>query len=359
MSAVANGETENAAELLDSDAFMRQFLDILKDASSSSMNVSTVRSLALQIFAHPQIFCGFDEFKSRCLPLLLPQGENSSHSGSPSSSLFNTIDLFSFGTLKDYTSHQQEQTDDEEYYLPLNEPALAKLSQLSVLTCIQQACFNGETSILYDALVEVLGSSTSSTAVMEEDGASSSPTTSMMANTRDIEDVLIRCLYANVLKGKLCQKTRSFSWRGERLPVVLSRDVSPDQISDLLSALEGLGQRLGESGKDVAEAQEQVTQGLDETAQYWMSVQSQKKMSLEETHTKGTGGGTGGSSSGGGTSSSRFYGGGSQDPGSFPGQGRTTGSSGAQGLNNPRRSSKRSRGGMAGNFLSDTAGFRM
>jgi len=355
MSAIANGETENAAELLDSDAFMRQFLDILKDSSSSSMNLSTVRSLALKIFAHPQIFCGFDEFKSRCLPLLLPQGENSSHSGSPSSSLFNTLDLFSFGTLKDYTNHPQ-QTDDDEYYLPLNEPALAKLSQLSVLTCIQQACFNGETSISYDALVEALGSSTSSAVAMQEDGASSSPTTSMMANTRDIEDVLIRCLYANVLKGKLCQKTRSFAWRGERLPVVLSRDVSPDQISDLLSALEGLGQRLEESGKDVAEAQEQVTQGLDETAQYWMSVQSQKKISLDETHTKGTGGG---SSSGGGQSSSRFYGGGRQDSGAFPGQGHTTGSSGAQGINNPRRSSKRSRGGMAGNFLSDAAGFRM
>jgi len=37
--------------------------------------------------------------------------------------------------------------------------------------------------------------------------------------------------------------------------VVLSRDVSPENIPDLLSALEGLGQRLEESGKDVAEAQ--------------------------------------------------------------------------------------------------------
>lgn len=346
MSTVANGETENATELLDSDAFMRQFLDILKDSSSSSMNLSTVRSLALKIFAHPQIFCGFDEFKSRCLPLLLPQGENSSHSGSPSSSLFNTLDLFSFGTLKEYTNKNHSQTD-EDYYLPLNEPALAKLSQLSVLTCIQQACFNGETFISYDALVEALGS-TSSAAAMQEDGASSSPT-SMMANTRDIEDVLIRCLYANVLKGKLCQKTRSFGWRGERLPVVLSRDVSPEQISDLLSALEGLGRRLEESGKDVAEAQEQVTQGLEETAQYWISVQSQKKTSLDETHNRGTG--SGGASIGGGQSSSRFYGGGRQDPGAPR--------SGSQGINNPRRSSKRSRGGMAGNFLSDAAGFRM
>jgi len=349
----AGGETENATGLLDSDASMRPFLDILKDSSSSSMNLSTVRSLALKIFAHPQIFCGFDEFKSLCLPLLLSQGDNSSYSSSPSRSLLNTLDLFSFGTLKDYTNHQQT---DKEYYLPLNEPALAKLSQLSVLTCIQRACFDGETSISYDSLVEALEST--SVAAMQEDGASFSSTTTM-ANIREIEDVLIRCLYANVLKGKLCQKSRSFGWRGERLPVVLSRDVSPEQISDLLSAVEGLGQRLAESGNDVGKAQEQVTQGLEETAHYWISVQSKKKMSLDEIHTKGTDGG--GTFSEGGHLSSRFFGGGRQAPGAFSGQGSTDSAgpgSGSQGIN-PRRSSKRSRGGMAGNFLTDAAGFRI
>ena len=287
------------------------------------------------------------------MPLLLPQGEDSSNPSSPSRSLFNTLDLFSFGTSKVYAKYQQM---DKEYYLPLNEPALAKLSQLSVLTCIQQACFNGETSISYDSLAETLGSS--SLPAMQEDGSSSSSTT-LMANIRDIEAVLIRCLYVNVLKGKLCQKTRSFSWRGERLPVVLARDVSPGHILDLLSALEGLGQRLEESGKDVAKAQEQVTQGLEKTAEYWISVQSQKKISLVEIHTKGTG--SGGASSGGGQSSSRFFGGGRQGPGTILGQG-STGSgapgSGSQGINS-RRSSKRSRGGMAGNFPTDAAGFRM
>ena len=346
----AKSETENTTALLDSDAVMKTFLDILEDSSSSRMNLSTVRSLALKAFAHPEIFCGFDEFKNRCLPLLLPEGENDFPPDSPGRSLLNTLDLFSFKTLKDYTNQQQI---NKEYYIQLNEPALAKLNQLTVLTCIEKACFEGETSISYDLLGESLG--LTSVAVMQEDGASSSTS---MTNSREVEDVLIQCLYANVLKGKLCQKTRSFGWRGEHLPVVLSRDVPTERISDLLSALVGLEQRLEESGDDAAKVQAQVTQGLEETANFWISVQNEKKNSLDEIHAKGSN--TSGSPSGVG-SSLRLFGGGIQDSGSFSGQGSSVGvapGSSSQVIN-PRRSSKRSRGGMAGSFLTDTAGSRM
>ena len=347
----ANGETEIGTGLIDSDASMKPFLDILADSSSSNMNLSTVRSLALKVFAHPQIFCGFDDFKSRCSPLLLSQGEKSSTTSSPSRSLFNTLDLFSFGTLQDYTANQQT---DKEYYLPLNEPAMVKLNQLTVLTCIQKACSDGGMSISYDTLAEALGSTSS--AAMQEDGASSTSSTGI-ANTRDIEAILIRCVYAGVLKGKLCQKTRSFSWRGERLPISLSRDVLPEHIPDLLSALEGLGQRLEESGNDVAVAQEHVTQGLEETAQFWKSVQSREKESLEKMHAKG-----GGAPGGGGLLGSRFFSGGRQGAGTSLSQGNTGSTSpgsGSQGINS-RRSSKRSRGGMLGNFPMDQGGgYRM
>mmetsp|Transcript_70658 Transcript_70658/g.143495 ORF Transcript_70658/g.143495 Transcript_70658/m.143495 type:complete len:345 (+) Transcript_70658:235-1269(+) len=342
---MANGETEGTTGLLDSDAVMLPFLDILKGASSSNMNLSTVRSLALKTFAHPEIFCGFDEFKSHSSPLLLPQGENSSQSSSPNSSLFNTLDLFSFGSLKDYTDRQQT---DREYYLQLNETALAKLSQLSVLACIEQACFKGKSSIPYSILAEALGH-TAEAAMQEDVGPSST------ANIREVEDILIRCLYANVLKGKLCQKTRSFGWQGERLPVVLSRDVSPGEIPDLLSALRGLGQRLEESGEDLVQAQEQVTLGLEYTANYWKSVQrSVQKMeniAYEERLLKSGSGGPGGGEHS--VSSSRFLGGGRI--GSMFGQrGTSSAETGA------RRSSKRSRGGMAGNLVTDAAaGFRM
>ena len=327
----AKSEADATTGLLDTDAAMRPFLDILKDGSSSNMNLSTVRSLALKTFAHPHIICGFDEFKSSCSPLLLPQAKNSPNysDGGPHSSLFNTLDLFSFGTLSDYNIHQKA---GSEYYLPLNEQALRKLSQLTVLSCIQEACLNGNTSISYDSLTKPLG---------------------LTEDIRVVEDILIRCLYANVLKGKLCQKNRSFGWRGECLPVVSSRDVPPTQISNLLSALQGLEQRLEESQNDVTDAQEQVTQGLEGTAQYWKSIHSQEKALLDEFLSKG-GNSKGGMGGGERPSSlaSLLFDGGRQVSGGLMGHGSTGGSDAAKG----RRSSKRSRGGPAGK---DAPGYRM
>ncbi len=296
---VANGEADASAGLLDSKTALQPFLEIMSDSSSSS-NLSTVRSLALKILSHPQIFCGFDEFKSRCRL-------------EDASSLMNTLDLFSFGTLKDYYT---QSNDNKDYYLPLNEPALAKLSQLTVLTCIQEACMQGETSISYDSLAEALGS----TAMQDEP-------------IRDTEDVLIRCVYSNVLRGKLCQKTKSFGWTGETLPVVLSRDVASTSLPGLLSALEGLGQRLLESQASVADAQEQVTDNLSKTAEYWTSSLQDQKKYVDD---KGSG---------------MRFGGDRQIPGS-------SSSGSASASIDLRRSSKRSRGGMAGSFLADTSGYR-
>lgn len=326
-----SGETDTSGGLLDTDAAMRPFLDILKDGSSSNMNISTVRSLALKSLAHPHIFSGFDEFKSHCLQFLSPA--TGSHA---SNSLFHTLDLFSFGSLKDYK--EEEQADEK--FLPLNEACLTKLSQLTVLTCIQQACHKGEIRISYDYLAEALGLAS----VAMEDGSPAAATA-----IRDVEDVLIRCLYANVLKGKLCQRTCSFGWQGESLPVVSSRDVSSTQIPNLLAALQGLSHRLEESRKDVAIAQKQVTQGLEDSAQYWKAVQDQHKTGKDKSHSKGSCK-SGFDNSGGQSSSSRFFGG---LTGGFLNQ-RASGSPSS----NPRRSSKRSRGGMGGNFLMD-GGYRM
>ena len=300
MSAAYNGEAETTTGLLDSSASLKPFLDILGSSNSAKVNFSTVRSMALKIFAHPQIFTGFDEFKSRCASLLTED--------SASASLFRTLDLFSFGTLKDYNDQA-----GKDYYLPLNEPALAKLGQLTVLTCIQEACFRGETSVSYDVLAEALGSA--SAVAMQEDGAAS-------ASVRETEAVLIRCVYSNVLRGKLCQKTKSFGWKGEQLPIVLSRDVASESVAGLLSALQGLGQRLEQSQQDVGNAQGEVTNSLQSTADHWNALEAQKKIPMDD----------------GKVSASSLLGRGSV--------GNTLG-----GSLNPRRSSKRSRALGPANFV--------
>ena len=337
----SNPETDATAGLLDSTSVMRSYLDLIE----TNMNLSTVRSLALKTIAHPQIFCGFDEFKTCCSQLLLTQ------QGQPqtaSNSLFNTLDLFSFGTLNDYQKQGESTGQPEaEHYLPLNEPALNKLRQLTVLTCIQKACFDGKTRISYDVVAEALGLTTDT---MQDEGISFDATTTATTTTattaiRDVEDVIVQCLYANVLKGKLCQKTRTFGWQGECLPVVSSRDIPPTLIPSLLSELQGLGRRLEESGIEVTQAQEQVTQGLQDTAQYWKNVRNQKKTTTKDGSNNSGGGGGGG---GDGAVARSIFGGNSEGT-----QGNFWHESSGAGGSGRSRSTKRSRGGMSGNFLMD------
>jgi hypothetical protein len=337
----SNPETDATTGLLDSTSAMRSYLDLIE----TNMNLSTVRSLALKTIAHPQIFCGFDEFKTCCSQLLLPQ-QGQTQTTTASNSLFNTLDLFSFGTLNDYQKQSESTGQPEaEHYLPLNELALAKLRQLTVLTCIQKACFDGKTRISYDVVAEALGLTIDT---MQDEGASFDATTTTANTTtaiRDVEDAIVQCLYTNVLKGKLCQKTRTFGWQGECLPVVSSRDIPPTLIPSLLSELQGLGRRLEKSGIEVTQAQEQVTQGLQDTAQYWKNVRNQKKTSTkDEAFPKGGSNGGGGD----GVVARSIFGGKSGGT-----QGNLWHESSGAGGSGRSRSTKRSRGGMSGNFLMD------
>jgi hypothetical protein len=317
------GESYSNNGLLDTENAIQPFLDILKD--DRSLNVSTLRSLVVKVLAHPEIFCGFDQFKADCSSANLLCG------GTIGMTIANTLDLFSYGTLKDHAFKHQEQSS--EYYLPLNETALSKLGQLTILSCIQDACFHGAVRISYSALAEALGWITPNQAPTDDGWV------------RNVEDLLIRCLYAKVLKGKLCQKTRSFGWESESLPVV-ARDVPPQQLQDLLAALKGLQQRLETSEKDASHAQSQVTQYLVEANKLknWIK-EKQNSAQRESIKTSGP---------------SRM----SQKGFAFGGSGGYFGA-GDEGGNEPlhrptrsgtSRSSKRSRGG--GSFATDNA-FRM
>ncbi|KAG7360828.1 hypothetical protein IV203_035927 [Nitzschia inconspicua] len=242
--------------LLDTTAAMQPFLNVVKE--DRSLNVSTVRSLVIKILAHPEIFCGFDQFKAAAQSAL--EGDTV---------ISNTLDLFSYGTLTDFSQKQQ---DSPDFYLPLNESALTKLGQLTVLSKIEEACFHGNLRISYSSLAESLGW-ISLVQIPSDDSW-----------IRNVEDILIRCVYANVLKGKLCQKSRSFGWEHESLPVVCSRDVNPERIPHLLAALQGLGQRLEASEKEVSLAQRSVTKGLTEADIAMNIIKSKQAAASAESH---------------------------------------------------------------------------
>ncbi|KAL3911057.1 MAG: hypothetical protein SGARI_001826 [Bacillariaceae sp.] len=315
--------------LLDGGAAMQPFLHILKD--DQSLNVSTLRSLVVKVLADPKIFGGFDQFKAACL------SSNLLGSGAIGTTISNTLDLFSYGSLQDYTLKEQESS---EYYLPLNKTALSKLGQLTVMTSIQDACFHGAVGISYSTVGESLGWITPNQAPANDDWI------------RKVEDLLIQCLYAKVLKGKLCQKTRSFGWESESLPVVSARDVPPQQLPDLLAVLKGLEQRLETGGKDALQAQSQVAQNLTDANKLISSMKEKQKQAQSDSMKMGGLGGASrkqqGFSFGGGMGG--FFGaraGGSEEsqPLQFP-----TWQGGA-------RSSKRSRGG--GSVAMDNMPFRM
>lgn len=321
--------------LIDSDAAMQPYLDIVKK-DGDSMSLSTLRSLILKILADSETFCGFDEFKSHCGSFASSSAETGTAAAANSVSMANTLDLFSYGTLKDFTTRQSESMGtNSSYYLPLTDPAMMKLAQLTVMTCVQTACWDGETRISYSVLADALGYGTNDS-MNDISGGSASPDSWI----RKVEDVLIRCLYSKALKGKLCQKTRSFGWETESLPIVVSRDVDPTtQIPVLLSALQVLGQRLDASGAELSHLGGQVTRGLEEADKYWKAVQENRKSAKADTNR------------GGGVPSRHFFGTGGGGPG-----GSQRYESGGSSRSTPSRSSKRSRPGVG---FTNESGFRM
>jgi hypothetical protein len=299
--------------LLDTDVAILPVLEILM--KDGSLNVSTVRSMVLKSLAHPEIFCGFDQLRSLAKSAIQEDA-----------AIGLTLDLFSYGTLKDFTQKQQQQ-QATEVYLPLNESAITKLGQLTVLSSIQDACFQGQTRISYSSLAESLGWIT----------------VGQLCNdswTRNVEDVLIRCIYAKALKGKLCQKSRSFGWENESLPVVCSRDVPPHSIAQLLATLKGLGRRLEMSEKEVSQAQDHVIEGLTEAANCLNLIQK-KQQAAESSSNKVRLGGFGGKSS---FPPFKFGGGGSPN---------NNNNARAAAGRSARSSNKRSRGG--GSFANENA----
>lgn len=275
------------------------FLDILQqDAQMGKLSVAAARPIVIKLIAHPNIFFGFDQVKAVL-----------SSSGINDPSILSTLDLFSYGNLKHCTSNIISSSS----FMGLNDQAISKLAQLTVMSCIHDASSRGMMSITYNSLAESLG--------WNDEGP--------------VVDVLIQCVYADVLKGKLCQKTRTFGWDGESLPVVCPRDVPPSQIANMLDVLRGLEYRLNKSVEDLKGNESTVLKQLEEDVNYWKIIQERRKNAQAEGASKsfsmemgprggGPGGGVGGP---GGGATGQF-----QIPNDF--RGRQTG----------HRSSKRSRG---------------
>jgi len=111
---------------------------------------------------------------------------------------YNTLTLFAYGTYTQYKAN----TGD---YAELNDALVKKLRQLSVVSIAAV-----EKSIPYSVLLSELS----------------------LENVRELEDLIIDCIYAGIIKGKLDQKEQRF-----QVDWAMGRDIRPGQIEDMLKIL--------------------------------------------------------------------------------------------------------------------------
>ena len=231
--------------LLDTNAELKPFLEAAE--ASVSSNVSTIRTLILKILTHPSIFCGFDQIKA-VLQASIAADE----------ALSRTLDLFSYGKYCDYSQGPGS-------FLTLTESQLNKLRQLTVLSVVQEACARGEGVITYDRLAMELGYSSEGT--MDSD-----PQT-----FRRVEQVVIACMYAHILQGRLCQKTRRLLISSDKGPPCRSRDVRGEHIPAMMATLQALCDRLEASHAELETTHTSVQASLDQNTAYWKTVEEKTK----------------------------------------------------------------------------------
>jgi COP9 signalosome complex subunit 7 len=272
-------EDEDPHALLDTDAAIQPYLDVLKGVNDAGI----VRAMILKALSDPQVFCGFDQIQVAC-------GNHLDDRATV------TLELFSFGTFGDYMS-------DTSKFLPLNDTQIFKLRQLTILSCVQQA-LKVSSSISYSVLEQALQC--------------------------PLEPILIPCLYARILNGKLCQKTKRFLWT--IVPPCISRDVPMANLDTMLATLTGLQQRLQTSQGGLQTAHSFVSDKLEQSNSYWQSVKERNQKA--QSQAKGNRSAWSSADSAGAS------------PQPVPPQGVGA----ASRRSSASRQSKRSRGGLGGSF---------
>jgi hypothetical protein len=221
---------------------------------STSNDAASINAIVMKAFSDPKLFSGFHQIKSVI------------ESKSQDKPLLNTLDLFSFGTIQDY-SHQEPGT-----YVNLTSQQIDKLKALSVITFIDTAMnsnkenekrfskrsknqiSNSANVISYSILLEKLGYT--------------------QQDIRPLEDLLIHCIYSNLLPSgtKLNQQNMQLSLSlTSSSTLTLVRDVSLQDVHDMISHLEtflstssGIQAQLQNSIQDLQKRQGEEKQSWNE-----------------------------------------------------------------------------------------------
>lgn len=227
---------DDSTALLDCVGPMTPFLELIRD---SLPNVSSVRAVVHKVLSHPEIFCGYDQLKA----LIITEGKTMVEDAQ----LLATLDLFSYGTYSDYIANPSQ-------FLPLNDTThMTKLRQLTLLSCVQDHCNNNRHAAAfldYDTISQALH---------------------LTNDQRSMEQIIISCIYARALNGRLCQKSKQLILT--QVPVCISRDVPLQNISKMMNQLEQFQNRLSTSIMGLEASHMAVSQSLEQSSSYWNSVQ--------------------------------------------------------------------------------------
>lgn len=142
-----------------------------------------------QVLANPNTYV-FGELLEQPNVKALAEGENKLW--------YDTLTLFAYGTYRQYKENQKN-------YAELNDQLTKKLRQLSVVSIASV-----QKSIPYPVLLQELG----------------------LEQVRDLEDLIIDCMYAGIIKGKLDQHEQRF-----QVDWAIGRDIRPGQVEDMVKVL--------------------------------------------------------------------------------------------------------------------------
>jgi len=169
---------------ISSGATLLKFCLLAKGAKGKSC-VAVIQ----QALANPTTFV-FGELLETPNVKALAEGENKKW--------YNTLALFAYGTFMQFKENPGN-------YEKLSDPLVKKLRQLSVVSMAAV-----EKSIPYSVLLRELG----------------------LDNVRELEDLIIDCMYAAIIKGKLDQKEQRF-----QVDWAMGRDIRPGQTEEMLKVL--------------------------------------------------------------------------------------------------------------------------
>lgn len=201
--------------LVDREDSLRPLLDAA--VQSKNANIATLRSLVMKILSHPEVFCGYSDFKEILLSSL--------QSAQEGETLMATLDLFAYGNFADYAR-------ETEKYLTLTESQIFKLRQLTTLSVVENACENRHRSVPYSAFVAPL----------------------QLQDSAEVESFITSCIYGGAISGQLCQATSSLLLAQEGA-VLCPRDVSPSRVPVMITSVQQLQQRIEQSISGLAQQQ--------------------------------------------------------------------------------------------------------